>query len=317
MASPRQGVDYQPLATTASKWRLAVSFPHMKDAYWLAVNYGVVDEARRLGVALDLVQAGGYENLSTQIAQIRETAAAGTDGVIIGAISFSGLDSVVSELAAAGIPVVDVVNGMSSPVLAAKSLVSFGEMGELAGRYLAARHPAGSDTVRLAWFPGPEGAGWVEAGNAGFSEALKGSAIEIVTTRFGDTGSKAQTELLAAVLDAHENLDYIAGTAVTAEAAVTELRNRGLNDRVQVLAYYFTPGVHRGIRRGQILAAPTDSAVIQGRIAVDQMVRVLEGKPVLRHVGPKLQIIDAGNIRSFDRGTSLAPSGFRPTYTVN
>ena len=34
-------------------------------------------------------------------------------------------------------PVIDVINGMSSPDLAAKSLVSFGEMGFKAGEYLA------------------------------------------------------------------------------------------------------------------------------------------------------------------------------------
>ncbi len=42
------------------------------------------------------------------------------------------------------IPVIDVINGISSPELSAKSLVSFGEMGAKAGEYLAKLHPAGS-----------------------------------------------------------------------------------------------------------------------------------------------------------------------------
>lgn len=317
MDSPRQDLDYVPLPEAEGKWRIAVSFPHMKDAYWLAVNYGVVDEARRLGIGLDLVQAGGYEHLDRQIEQVREAAAKGIDGVVIGAISLTGLDTLVARLASEGIPVVDAVNGMDCDHLAAKSLVSFGEMGALAGSYIATRHGAGSDTVRVAWFPGPEAAGWVQAGNEGFRSALAEAAVEVVATRYGDTGRKAQEALLNEVLDARDDIDYIVGTAVTAEAAVTILRNRGLSDRVRVLSYYLTPGVFRGIRRGRILASPTDSAVIQGRIAVDQLVRILEGKPVLRHVGPRLQIIDQQNIRTFDRGTSLAPSGFRPTYTIN
>ena len=315
-SSSREQHEYVPLDSATKAWRIAVSFPHMKDAYWLAVNYGVVDEARRLGIGIDLVQAGGYEHLDRQIEQIRQQAVAGVDGVIVGAISYTGLDSVVGELAAAGIPVVDAVNGMRSAQLQAKSLVSFGEMGGLAGQYLAERHPAGTDTARVAWFPGPEGAGWVVAGNEGFRQAVDGSAIDVVATRFGDTGRKPQEILIKGILDAHEGIDYIVGTAVTAEAAVTILRKRGLTEQVKVLAYYLTPGVYRGIRRGRILASPTDSAVIQGRIAVDQLVRILEGEPVLRHVGPRLQIIDKQNIDGFDQGTSIAPSGFRPTYTV-
>ena len=50
MASPRTTVDYEPLDKAAEKWDLCVSFPHMKDAYWMAVDYGVIDEAERQGV---------------------------------------------------------------------------------------------------------------------------------------------------------------------------------------------------------------------------------------------------------------------------
>ncbi len=55
--------QYTPLAHAAKKWNICVSFPHMKDAYWTAVDYGVVAESRRLGVKMQLVEAGGYTNL--------------------------------------------------------------------------------------------------------------------------------------------------------------------------------------------------------------------------------------------------------------
>ena len=31
-----------------------------ENAYWLAVDYGVVEESRRAGVKMNLVEAGGY-----------------------------------------------------------------------------------------------------------------------------------------------------------------------------------------------------------------------------------------------------------------
>ena len=43
----------------------------MKDAYWLGVDYGVVDEAKRLGVSMNLVEAGGYTELNKQISRSR------------------------------------------------------------------------------------------------------------------------------------------------------------------------------------------------------------------------------------------------------
>jgi protein TorT len=289
----------------------------MKDAYWMAVNYGVVAESERLGVTMQLVEAGGYVNLNKQISQIEDCVASKSDALVIGAISYEGLNNVVSEIRKKGVPVIDVINGMSSKELSAKSLVSFGEMGSKAGEFLVKEHPKGSKTVNVAWFPGPPGAGWVEAGNKGFSKAVAKGAIKIVATKYGDTGKEVQSRLVEDTLEAFPNeIDYIVGTAVTAEAATSILRSRGLDKKIKILSYYFTPGVYQGIKRDRIMAAPTDSAVIQGRIAIDQAVRILEGKPYEKHVGPKLYVIDSSNIKSFDRDSSLAPDTFKATFIV-
>jgi protein TorT len=310
-------IDYIPLEKAARDWSICAVFPHMKDSYWLAVNFGLSSEVKRLGVQMRLYEAGGYDNLPVQIRQIETCAADGADGVIIGAIAYHGLDALVARLHEQGVPVVDLVNGMSSDKIAARSLVSFEEMGFRAGEYIARLHPKGGRPAKVAWFPGPRAAGWVRDGDRGFRRALDGSAVEIVAIRYGDTGRTMQAGLIRQVLDAHTDIDYIAGTAVTAGAAVKILRIRGLSGRIKVVSYYFTPEVYRDIRRGHILCAPTDSPVIQGRIAVDQMVRILEHKSYLESVGPHIYIIDKDSIGSFERETSLAPGGFRATYSTN
>ena len=324
MESPRRTVEYVPLPAAAQPWDICVSFPHLKDsyvsayeAYWLAVNYGVVAESERLGVRMQLVEAGGFTNLDRQISQIKDCVARGADAVVIGATSYDGMNNLVSEVRGKGIPVIDLVNDISSPELSAKSLISFGDMGFKTGQYIAKAHPKGSGKVKVAWFPGPRGASWVEAGNQGFQEAVAGSDIEVVETKYGDTSTEVQTRLVEDTLDAHPDIQYIVGNSPTTEAAVSLLRARGLADKIKVLAYYFTPGVFRGIQRGQILAAATDSAVIQGRVAIDQAVRILEGKPYEKHVGPVLYVIDSENVATFDRDFSLAPEGFKPTFTVD
>jgi protein TorT len=316
MGSPRTMVDYTPVEKAEKAWDICVSFPHMKDAYWMAVDYGVVAESERQGVKMQLVEAGGYTNLNKQISQIEDCVARGADAVVIGAISFDGLNNLVTEIRSKGVPVIDVINGMSSDELSAKSLVSFGEMGYKAGEYIAKLHPKGSGEVKVAWFPGPPGAGWVEAGNKGFVEAVADSDIEIVDTKYGDTGKEIQLKLVEDTLEAYPDIDYIVGTSPTTEAAVQLLRDRGLDDKIKVLAYYFTPGVYENIKRGRVMAAPTDSAVIQGRVAIDQAVRILEGKDYLKHAGPELYIIDSNNIDSFDYESSLAPADFKPTFNV-
>ncbi len=316
MSSPRKKIEYVPLPKASKKWSICVSFPHMKDAYWLGVDYGVVEESKRLGVKMQLVEAGGYTELKKQISQIEDCVAAGANAVVIGAISNDGLNNLISEIRKKNIPVIDVINGISSKELSAKSLVSFGEMGAKTGEVLAKAHPKGSPPVKVAWFPGPPGAGWVEAGNTGFQSAIKGSAVEVVETKYGDTGKEVQSKLVEDTLQAHPDISYIVGTAVTAEAAVPILKSRGLENKIKVLSYYYTPGVHQGIGSGSIMAAPTDSPVIQGRIAIDQAVRVLENKDYHKHVGPALFVVDQSNFKSFNTESTLAPPSFKPTFNV-
>ena len=310
-------VDYSPLEKAEKPWNICVSFPHMKDAYWLGVDYGVIAQARDLGVKMNVVEAGGYTELAKQISQIEDCVAGGAQAVIIGAISFDGLNNLVTEITSKGIPVIDVINGISSPNVTAKSLVSFYTMGYETGSYLAKKHPAGSEPVKVGWFPGPAGAGWVEAANKGFLEAVKGSAVKVLDPKFGDTGKEVQLKLVEDVLQAEPDVKYIAGTAVTAEAAQGVIRERGLKGQVDLLAFYMTPGVYEGIKRGFILAAPADSMVIQGRIAIDQAIRALEGKELVKHVGPKIFVVDPSNIANVPQTNILPPDGYKPVFSVN
>jgi len=314
----REQKRYTPLERAQKKWQIRVFIPHLKDDYWMGVNYGLIDEARRLEVSLSIFEAGGYDQLDIQRRQIEKVLDENPDGLIIGAISLDGLNDIVKKASDKGIPVLDMINGISSPHIAARAAASFWDMGHAAGSYLRRLQENRGQPIKIAWFPGPDGAGWVKAGDDGLRQAIAGSAIEILESGYGDTGSAAQAKLVEAALSRHaDDLDCIVGTAVTAEAAVKILRRRGLADRIKVLSYYYSPGVHRGIRRGDITAAPSDLTVLQARIAVDIMVRILEKRDYYKHVAPEVTVVDRDNIRSWDTSTTLAPRGFRPIFSIN
>jgi protein TorT len=312
-SSESQIIDYQPTTAASRVWHLCIAYPHLKDAYWLNVNYGMVREAQRLGVAFTLVEAGGYPNLERQRQQIEQCTDEGADALIVGPVSFRGLNQSIVRIAQK-MPVLATVNDIDDTGITAKSGVSWTTMGRVTGEYLAQRHGTGSEPVTVAWFPGPQGAGWVDFIETGFKLGLKGSSVEVVVTKWGDTGKEIQRTLVQEVLESHPQVDYIVGNALMAEAAISTLRNRKLETRVKIVSTYFTPAVYRGIRRGRILAAPTDAPVMQGRISIDQAVRILEGREVIKHTGPQIQMIDQNNWQDFDISNSLAPPSFLPTF---
>jgi protein TorT len=309
--------QYVPPERASRPWRICASIPHLKDDYWLAVNFGLVDEAKRLGIALNLYEAGGYENLATQQSQIAECMAKhNAQALIIGAISADGLNSVVADYSDKGLPVIDLINGINSDKIAARVAADFYDMGLAAGKYLTTLQQDTSKAAKVAWFPGPAGAGWVASGDKGFRAALNGSALSIVEGGFGDTGIAAQTRLIEAMLDGHPDIDFIAGTAVSAEAAVQVLQRRNLENRIKVIAYYFGPGIYRAVKRSAVLAAPSDSQAVLARISIDQAVRALEKQKLIRHLSVTIKMVDLKSLPNFDLNSSIAPAGFRPIFSV-
>lgn len=315
-SSPFDVVDYRPVQSASKPWTVCASFPHLKDSYWLSVNYGMVEEARRLGIKLRVVEAGGYPNVERQIAQVKACVAEGADVLALGTVSFDGLTPTVQEIAKS-IPVIGIVNDIADPGVTAKTGVSWTTMGRLPGEYLAERHPAGSDPVKVAWFPGPKGSGWVPFVEQGFRGAVADSAVDIVVTKYGDTGTEIQVILVEEALEEHPDIDYIVGSAVTAEAAISVLRARGLTGKIGIVADYYTHAVYRGLKRGRVLAAPTDFQVLQGRLGIDLAVRALEGTLLYRHIGPAIELVTGDNIEEVGGEGSLAPASFAPTFIVD
>src|SRR5215471_16257330 len=62
--------EYVPLGHANKMWKVCAAIPHLKDDYWLAVNSALIQESRRLGVRLNVFEAGGYENVETQKRQV-------------------------------------------------------------------------------------------------------------------------------------------------------------------------------------------------------------------------------------------------------
>lgn len=308
-------VDYAPLPRAARDWHLCILYPHLKDAYWLSVNYGMVEEARRLGLSFEVFEAGGYPNLARQIDQLRACGSDAFDAVILGAVSYEGLTPTVQAIAATK-PVIAAVNDIDDTGITAKAAVPWREMGAAAGRVIATRHPLGSPPVNVAWFPGPSGAGWVSFVEDGFRAELARSSARLVATKYGDTGLEEQVLLVEDVLDEQPAIDYLIGSGPMAEAAVSILRARGLTDRVKIVSTYISHAVYRGIMRDRILAAPTDFAVMQGRLSVEMATRALEGSLAIPHAGPRIIVVTPETIARIGAEGSLAPAAFVPQFTL-
>ncbi|GAA1822700.1 TMAO reductase system periplasmic protein TorT [Planosporangium flavigriseum] len=314
---------YKPLAASdiTKPWKICATVPHLKDEVWVAVNYGMTAETRRLGVEMQFNDAGGYTEVTNQVSQIENCVSNGANAIVIGAVSQDSLNPAIEAAVAKGVVVVDAGNGVTSPKVQGRAVVDYYEMGKAVGENLVKQNKA----LRVALLPGPAGAGWSERSAKGFKEAVAGSQVQLVDTKYGETGKEVQLRLVEDTLASHKDLDAIVGTAVTVDVAQAVLNERSLTDKIGLYGTYLNPTTLDLIKAGRAVCAPTEQPVMTFRIAVDTAVRLLEKKPLkegfernaprpLMACGEKAG--SANNIKSFDASTSFAPKGWKPVTTV-
>lgn len=306
--------DYVPARKAEHAWVLCAVVPHIKDAYWLGVNYGMAEEARRLGVEVRFAEAGGYARPDVQREQIRACSKnPRVHALLVGAVSRDILTPQLRQ-ATAHLPVIGIVNAIDDAGIVGTVGVNWDEMGRAAGTILADRARGDGPEIPVAWFPGPRSVS--EGVDRKFREAIAGSRIVVRVASWGDTGKAVQRNLLQQALDQHPDVRYVAGNALMAEVAISVLRERGLNDRVGIVSTYLTPAIQRGILRGSVLAALTDFPVLQGRMSIGLAVNLLENRPTPLHIAPIIRTVDADSIQTIDITDSLPPVLLAPQFVV-
>jgi protein TorT len=315
--------DWAPPEKADKPYTLGVSFPHLKDPYWLAVNYGIISEAKRLGVGIQLVAAGGYTEVEKQVSQMENLAQQKVDGIILGSISYTALDPVVEEITKKGIPVIEVINDIQAQAIAGKALVSFFDMGKHAGEFVVSdAKTQGKKEISVVFLPGPAGSGWAPDTLDGFNEAIKqfGGKVNMLAVKWGDTGKDVQLALIENSLKTFPNIDYLLANAVAADAAVGPLAETGRAKSVKIVSTYIIPPLYEKIKKGLVAAAPSDLTVTQGQMAVDMMVRILNGQKAGNdfpfRAGPLIPTLTQANIDQYPYELLFGPRDFRPEFKV-
>ena len=304
-----QHFSVQPSTPLKAKraWKLCALYPSLKDSYWLSLNYGMQEAARRYGVDLKVLEAGGYSQLATQQAQIDQCKQWGAEAILLGSstTSFPDLQKQVASL-----PVIELVNAIDAPQVKSRVGVPWFQMGYQPGRYLV--QWAHGKPLNVLLMPGPDNAGGSKEMVEGFRAAIAGSPVRIVDIALGDNDIEIQRNLLQEMLERHPEIDVVAGTAIAAEAAMGEGRN--LKTPLTVVSFYLSHQVYRGLKRGRVIMAVSDQMVWQGELAVEQAIRQLQGQSVSDNVSPPILVMTPKNADREHIRRSLSPGGFRPVY---
>lgn len=290
---------------------ICVLVPHFKDEYWLSVGYGLEHEAQ--GHTLDLLfyEAGGYQSRDNQIAQMNECAARQVDAILIGAVSSDHPDllSAIRDVSQQR-PVFGLVNELDSEDLSGQIGVDWQQMGKVLGDYLALRHPLGSPPKRAVLISGPVESGWAPPLESGLRQGLSDSSIEIVGVFSADTGLRQQLEAVEDAFATFPDIDLLIGSAPAVESTVGLRKVTDINTGVELVSTYISHTIKRSILNGSVLAVPFDDPVEQGKLALNQVLRVLQTGRKGGFEGPDIRLFTHEDKTKMK--VPLSPSGYFP-----
>ena len=318
---------WEPIEALSQTYKIGVLVPHLTDHYWLSINYGIIEQAKKHKVSVKLLSAGGYGKGGIQKQQLTDDLLKhNVSGIILGSIFYDKLDKFIEQVIQDGIPIVSMVNDVHAQAIQGKVQAFPYQVGEALGNFMI--EDAKGKDLKVAFFPGPKGSLWAPLMFNGFMKSLRENVdkkpigkITIVAEQYGPISRKYQRKLLEHVLSAKDEIDYIFGNAVLAlEAPVVLEKFKKKNPNVKIISTYLLPDVYKGIKAGKIYASMSESPVQQGQLALDMILKILEGKrPGSREdklpfvVTPISNILTKSNLEKHSITTMFAPDDFKET----
>lgn len=318
-ATPFTGaqIDYTGLdpAEVTKKWNLCFLVPHTTNDIIRAYLYGTVEEVKRLGASLTVLDAGGYGNLDKQLSQFDDCVTLGANAILIMAVSPDAFNQKIADARAKGIKVIDLNIGVNGPA-DGRVVVTYKAVGDIIGKALAAAHPAGSGAQTAVVMPGPAGVAWSEDTQIGFNAAIEGSDVKTEKVIYGGSARLEQQPLVEDALTTYPDLNYIVGMGTSVEAALSTLREQGRVGEVKLYGSFMTPDLTEPLKKGEVSGVVVENSIIINRLAVDMAIRLLEGKATVTDAVPAVTLVDGTNVDAVP-ASNFAPADWQAEMKVD
>jgi ribose transport system substrate-binding protein len=304
---------------------IAVFLSNGGDPYFQNKSYGYIQAEKDLGVNVELFDAGGYENVEKQIAQVEDAIQRQVDAIVLTPVDSTALCGPTQEALDAGIPVVadDIMLACDFKVPAGVSENSV-NVGYQECKYMVEKIGGEGNFVMLK---GPSGAGIAIDRVKGCKKALsEHPGTKILAEQWGPSNIETGNNLMDDFIAAHgESIDAVfTFGAITALGAVNALQSAGFKPGdVSIATIDYHPEVlsymDEGWIDGTIPAQPVRLAYLAteqaAKLAQDQEAAGKEGVDPCcdkRLYTKDEYVVDESNIDDYDPSNAVAPEGWSP-----
>jgi ribose transport system substrate-binding protein len=288
----------------ARAYRLRLLVPFKDDPFWQSVQKAVSGRATADGVTVDIVPLSA-PSVPEQLAQINDAIANEVDGILIGPIDAAAIAPGVAAANAAGIPVIAIDTAPTAGQVVSVVRTDNVAAARRAGLYIGQKLNGQGSVLNIQGdLTNPVG----QERDQGFRDALAGfTEISIVSSSGGWQYNSGLVQTLAQLPQPQEGTPTPPEPLVNAVFAAGPEMARGAADAVErvqadtvfVVGFGATNDTLRMIRNGLIEAVVAEYPTRAGAMAVDLMVRHLNGETVPAQLGSGSTLVSSENIDAF------------------
>lgn len=305
-----------PIEKASKRYVIGMTLPHFKDPFWIAMAYGAEQEAKRLGVEIRINAASGYGDTAGQLQQIDTYMAQGVDGMVVGAVDSKGIAPAVDRAWGTGVPV-SYVNALAE----SKTTMGVYTDDQLAGEKQAlfiAEHDPKAKVIAMC---GPPGVVWPKLRCESFVKTLEENApdVEVLTSKYHDMDRAKIADVGGNTLQAFPKTSWIFNnTDLQAKGVVDALRAEGRKPGdIRITNLTIGDELFGIMKQGWITYALAERPVLQGRLALDQVVMVLDGEQPPANWAVDLPgfegtAADQQRFEETEAKWNYSPKGYRP-----
>jgi len=268
---------------------------NLANEFWLQLDAGYQEGASNYGIRVDTQATRTETDYTLQLAITEAMFTEGYDAFILSPLSNENLDSVVAEIKAAGLPIVNVNCEFISDADVFLGVLQL-DVGHLAGEYLG---QVMGGKGKLAILEGVPGTYTSDSRVYGCKEIIESKYpdIEIVTIQPADYEREKGMNVTANILTANPDINAIFGANDNmALGAIEALRTMDMIDDVIVIGVDGTASAYESIEKGELTGTIDQFPAMCGEIAIEVAIRMLGGQVMPRVIATPIEMIDSSNI---------------------
>lgn len=269
MMACSSGASNQASTTTSSNGdkKYAMLLKPVSNEYWMTVQKGVEDWAEKNNVKVDVYAADSEENISGQLSQMEDLITKGYNGIAIAPLTSVNLIPGIIKANKAGIPVVNVDEGVDLDQLKADggTMHSFVTTdNKIVGKKAAEFITKKIGTGEVAIIEGTSGNVTSASRVAGATDYFKGvQGISVVASQPGNWDRIKSLDVATNIMQSNPNLKaFYCANDLMALGVLQAVQNAGKQDQIIVVGTDATAGAKDSMKAKQ-LAASVGQANVQ------------------------------------------------------